>query len=49
MAEALPLNSDAGDNAGLACRVLTPEQMREVIVSSYVNPAPPVSSVEAGF
>jgi hypothetical protein len=31
MAEALPLNSDAGDNAGLACRALTPEQMREVI------------------
>jgi hypothetical protein len=31
MAEALPLNGDAGDNAGLACRALSPEQMCEII------------------
>jgi hypothetical protein len=48
MAVALPLNSDAGDNAGLACRALVPEQMREVIGDDRVFVCKPRAAGQLG-
>jgi hypothetical protein len=48
MAVALPLNSDAGDNARPACRALVPEQMREVIGDDRVFVCKPRTAGQFG-